>query len=87
MRCARCGGCRQWFHFVNRRDSSGWWEYDGWLCLNCGEVIDPVILSNRGLQQRMSNPIPPRPFDGSKIIWVRRSMDAETHGSRAAGRP
>ncbi|MEC4889363.1 MAG: hypothetical protein RI101_04810 [Nitrospira sp.] len=24
-----------------------WWAFDGWLCLNCGDVIDPVILTNR----------------------------------------
>jgi hypothetical protein len=28
------------------------WLYEGWRCVQCGEVIDPLILHNRLLQQK-----------------------------------
>lgn len=51
------------------------WEYDGWLCLNCGEIVDPLILLNRIVQNKLHDHIPPRPYDGNKVTWVRRSDD------------
>ncbi len=24
--------------------------FHGWRCVNCGEIIDPIIASNRGLE-------------------------------------
>ena len=33
-------------HFANEL----LWEYDGWECLNCGNIDDPLILSNRARQ-------------------------------------
>ncbi|HEU4685791.1 MAG TPA: hypothetical protein VFS39_14890 [Nitrospira sp.] len=71
MKCERCGGLRLWFHFVNRRKSSGWWQYDGWLCMNCGEIIDPLILMNRHTQRAMTQSGTPRSF-GGKVVWVRQ---------------
>lgn len=55
MACGRCGGCVVARHFVGGRD----WEYDGWECLICGNIIDPLITSNReaqssGLRRLMS---------------------------------
>lgn len=43
MTCRRCHGLSVATHF----GADQWWAFDGWLCLNCGDVIDPVILSNR----------------------------------------
>ncbi|NOS79272.1 MAG: hypothetical protein HOP35_15145 [Nitrospira sp.] len=28
-------------------DSGYGWAFDGWSCLNRGDVVDPVILTNR----------------------------------------
>lgn len=43
IRCSRCFGLRVTTHF-----GTGYsWAFDGWLCLNCGDVVDPVILTNR----------------------------------------
>ena len=45
MRCSRCGG-----FCIPVRYEMGWcvdgvpW---GWSCVNCGEVVDAVILQNR----------------------------------------
>jgi len=46
MTCDRCGGLSVAMHFVTDHT----WEYDGWLCMNCGNVIDPLILTNRDVQ-------------------------------------
>jgi hypothetical protein len=71
MKCERCGGFRLWFHFMNRKGSAAWWEYDGWLCMNCGEIIDPLILLNRNTQRRMNEPGRARSF-GGKVLLVRQ---------------
>jgi hypothetical protein len=46
MRCARCNGLIVYTHFT----SDHTWEYDGWQCLNCGNIDDPLIASNRETQ-------------------------------------
>jgi len=55
MTCERCGGLSVARHFEGGQA----WEYDGWECLICGNITDPLITSNReaqssGLQQVMS---------------------------------
>jgi hypothetical protein len=75
MRCDRCGGFQLRSHFQSGKDITGTWEYDGWLCLNCGEIVDPLILLNRIVHSRLDDHLPPRPYDGSKVTWVRRLDD------------
>lgn len=43
VKCRRCHG----LSVATRFGDDQWWAFDGWLCLNCGDVIDPVILNNR----------------------------------------
>jgi hypothetical protein len=45
-RCPRCGGLMvaEWCEDLS--------DYRAQRCVQCGEVIDPVILRNRGAQQR-----------------------------------
>jgi hypothetical protein len=78
MTCRRCGGCQCWSHFQSWGGTSAAWEYDGWLCLNCGEVVDPLILLNRTLQKQFQSglpgEIPARPYEG-RILWVSRRED------------
>jgi hypothetical protein len=55
MTCERCGGLSVARHFEGGQA----WEYDGWECLICGNITDPLITSNReaqssALQQVMS---------------------------------
>ena len=47
MTCQRCGGLMVHERFVNQRDRSGPYLFWGQRCLNCGEMLDPVILANR----------------------------------------
>ncbi|MGE3152440.1 MAG: hypothetical protein AB7G48_09595 [Nitrospiraceae bacterium] len=44
MRCQRCGGhmVQEWFsEFYDRRRGD---HIQGWRCINCGHLFDPVIL-------------------------------------------
>ena len=47
MRCPRCGGVMDHEWFTNMEQEGMSWSYDGWRCIYCGEVIDPLILYNR----------------------------------------
>lgn len=33
--------------FVDLRDDTGRILFEGWRCVNCGEVIDPVVMTHR----------------------------------------
>jgi hypothetical protein len=46
MTCERCGGLSIARHFEGDQA----WEYDGWVCLICGNITDPLILTNRDAQ-------------------------------------
>ena len=44
MRCQRCQGCMISDHFMDILNVSGEIDFEGWRCLNCGEITDPVIV-------------------------------------------
>jgi len=50
MRCARCNGLmvREKFEDLGGL-GSGNHEYAGWRCINCGAIVDPVIVAHRCL--------------------------------------
>jgi hypothetical protein len=50
MTCRRCQGCMARDHFLDLHESGGDWWLEGWRCINCGFVFDPVIEKNRMLQ-------------------------------------
>jgi len=47
MRCQRCHGLMVRDACVDLRDDTGHLMIQGWRCVNCGEIIDPVVLTNR----------------------------------------
>lgn len=47
MCCQRCNGLMLRDSFVDLRDDTGRLKFEGWRCLNCGEVVDPVVLTHR----------------------------------------
>lgn len=85
MKCNRCGGLQLWAHFANDGGASCLWDYDGWRCMNCGDVIDPVILENRRLQHDVAATRPLVPY-GSSIIWLRWRRDGSLEDRRSAPR-
>ncbi len=46
MRCSRCGGLMTREAFTDLLDSMER-VCDGWRCVNCGEIIDAVVMRNR----------------------------------------
>lgn len=51
MDCLRCGGLMVKETLPAPRDEVRK-PVSIWKCIQCGEAIDPVILRNRGIQQR-----------------------------------
>ena len=49
MTCRRCQGCMTRDHFLDLQESGGDWWLEGWRCINCGHVFDPVLEKNRRL--------------------------------------
>jgi len=49
MTCRRCHGCMARDHFLDLQESGGEWWLEGWRCINCGHVLDPVVERNRRL--------------------------------------
>jgi len=47
MVCPRCDGLMLQEVFVDFAGTDG--SFEGWRCLVCGEIVDPVIASNRVL--------------------------------------
>lgn len=45
MKCPKCKGAMVYETFTNQDNLA--WHYDGWRCLYCGEVLDPVIIANK----------------------------------------
>jgi hypothetical protein len=47
MTCRRCQGRMARDHFLDLQESGGEWWLEGWRCINCGHVFDPVLERNR----------------------------------------
>jgi len=51
MHCVRCQGTMVTDYFIDMEDSGELWM-PGWRCLACGEVVDPVIMKHRLVQEK-----------------------------------
>ena len=49
--CARCGGLMVTDFYMDSFSCSDEAEFSAKRCLQCGEIVDPVILSNRATKQ------------------------------------
>ncbi len=47
MDCPRCDGVMVRDAFEDMQDDTGTLSFYGWRCITCGEIVDPLILSNR----------------------------------------
>ena len=50
--CTRCGGLMVQDFCLDVLGNIGEAEFTGKRCVQCGEVVDPVILRNRGARQQ-----------------------------------
>lgn len=51
MRCTRCNGCMVVDDFIDMQESFHPMWLRGWRCLACGNVVDPLILRHRMIQE------------------------------------
>ncbi len=51
MTCYRCQGLMVEDHLLDMADTYGQLWIQGWRCLCCGDVVDPVIRRHRMMQQ------------------------------------
>jgi hypothetical protein len=57
MICARCGGVMNHEEFfIGNKGCIPWW-YEGWRCIHCGDIVDPLILLNRLRTTGSSKPL------------------------------
>ena len=49
--CTRCGGLMVQDFYLDLLDNIGESKFAAKRCVQCGEVVDPVILRNRGTRQ------------------------------------
>jgi hypothetical protein len=45
--CARCGGLMVGSRYIDLLDDTGQLEFTAARCVQCGDVVDPIILHNR----------------------------------------
>ncbi len=51
MSCCRCQGLMVEDNLLDMQDTFGQLWIQGWRCLCCGDVIDPVIIRHRVIQR------------------------------------
>ena len=66
MPCRRCSGLMVADRFTDLLDETGQITFGGWRCVSCGEIVDPVILSNR---QRRATAVS-KPRHARLLTWV-----------------
>ena len=47
MKCPKCKGLMNFETFINIERESMPWSYEGFRWIDCGEILDPIILKNR----------------------------------------
>ena len=51
MQCARCHGCMVADQLIDMLESNIPMWMKGWRCVSCGNIVDPLILRHRMVQQ------------------------------------
>jgi hypothetical protein len=51
MRCTKCEGLMVSDHLIDIRESSIPMWMRGWRCVACGNIVDPLILRHRMIQE------------------------------------
>ncbi len=47
MQCARCGGLMAYEQFWDLYGDDAVWNFSGFRCVHCGDIVDPIIVRNR----------------------------------------
>lgn len=65
MKCTRCKGQMSYEHFQDLEDDTGHFDFEGWRCMSCGEILDPGIYFNR-----KSHPLPQFSRSHKKVVAI-----------------
>jgi hypothetical protein len=74
MTCTRCQGCMAKDHFLDLMESAESMWLAGWRCLNCGNVLDPVLERNRRGQE-MAAVVSTARVPGQNRIGAQKEVD------------
>jgi len=78
MECQRCQGLMIRESCLDIQDDTGQLSFNGWKCLNCGELVDPLVLMHR-----IESPTSPyRGRTRDRRLWER--LAGEQHVPSAA---
>ena len=67
--CARCGGLMMTEFYMDLLFCIGETEFAAQRCVQCGEVVDPVILSNRRTrQEQMTAKLPAKMLPNNYVV-------------------
>ncbi|MBI3607111.1 MAG: hypothetical protein HY207_04000 [Nitrospirae bacterium] len=69
MHCERCRGLMVADRFTDLLDETGQITFGGWRCISCGEIVDPVIVTNRMRTHEPSS----KPQHARLLTWVGQS--------------
>ena len=69
MHCERCRGLMVVDRFTDLLDETGQITFRGWRCVCCGEIVDPVIVTNRTRTHEPSS----KPRHTRLLTWVGQS--------------
>lgn len=69
MHCERCRGLMVVDRFTDLLDETGQITFRGWRCVCCGEIVDPVIVTNRMRTHEPSS----KPRHPRLLTWVGQS--------------
>lgn len=58
MECTRCGGLMIDDNLIDIQESSVPMWMKGWRCVSCGNIVDPLILRHRIIQQAGATRLP-----------------------------
>ena len=74
MNCPRCQGFMVEDFFIDLQESMGPHWVTGWRCMNCGNVIDPVIAVNRlWVESARSTAVMVKPCDEARPVEAKQA--------------
>jgi hypothetical protein len=72
--CSRCGGLLVKTFCITPKEGIADFQIDVMKCLQCGDIVDPVILKNRFCED-LPNPRPPKKFRWASVQATSRSRE------------
>ena len=84
MQCPRCQGFMVGDVWEDLRDNTGACSFTRWRCILCGEVVDPIILTNRESRPRRATHRTGENTSAPQLDWPLPAshVPSPSHGTR-----